>query len=140
MVDFSQRADLSELMDGPCSYEELRDCLRDIAKVNRLTMAYRPTLQWLERVVDSGSKPLRIVDVGCGYGCGRARATWSGSHLDCKSSSRMSVSGAGNIFYVNESIKAQILFEVLWWKVKSCVVNIGEIVSPWPPTRSSKSA
>ena len=68
MVDFSQRAELSELMDGPCSYEELRDCLRDIAKVNRLTMAYRPTLQWLERVVNLSSKPLRIVDVGCGYG------------------------------------------------------------------------
>jgi SAM-dependent methyltransferase len=68
MVDFSQRAELSELMDGPCSYEELRDCLRDIAKVNRLTMAYRPTIQWLERVVNSDSRALRIVDVGCGYG------------------------------------------------------------------------
>ena len=55
-------------MDGPCSYEELRNCLRDIAKVNRLTMAYRPTLQWLERVVEADSRALRIVDVGCGYG------------------------------------------------------------------------
>jgi SAM-dependent methyltransferase len=71
MIDFSRRADLDELpelMDGPCSYEELRDCLRDIAKVNRLTMAYRPTLQWLERVVRRSDVPLRIVDVGCGYG------------------------------------------------------------------------
>jgi SAM-dependent methyltransferase len=70
MVDFSERANLDELMDGPCSYEELRDCLRDIAKVNRLTMAYRPTAEWLERVVNTGSfsRPLRIVDVGCGYG------------------------------------------------------------------------
>jgi SAM-dependent methyltransferase len=86
MVDFTERTELSELMDEPCSYEELRDCLRDIAKVNRLTGAYRPTIQWLDRVVDSHSaKPtsqnrdlghpvlgrdraLRILDVGCGYG------------------------------------------------------------------------
>jgi SAM-dependent methyltransferase len=58
-------------MDGPCRYEELRDCLRDIAKVSRLTLAYRPTMQWLERVAVAspfGSSRLRIVDVGCGYG------------------------------------------------------------------------
>jgi len=57
-------------MDGPWSYAELRDCLRDIAKVNRLTMAYRPTLKWLESVANSTSTSgaLRIVDVGCGYG------------------------------------------------------------------------
>jgi SAM-dependent methyltransferase len=70
-LDFSRRAELDELMDGPCSYKELRDCLRDIAKVNRLTLAYRPTMGWLERVVRagrSGSSPLRIVDVGSGYG------------------------------------------------------------------------
>jgi len=84
MPDLSQRANLdavTELMDGPCSYEELRACLRDIAKVNALTFAHRPTLAFLERAterriadeaegaysaIDSG--PIRIVDVGCGYG------------------------------------------------------------------------
>jgi SAM-dependent methyltransferase len=84
MPDLSRRADLdqvTELMDGPCSYEELRACLRDIAKVNRLTFAYGPTLNFLARAterriadeasgaystIDSG--PIRIVDVGCGYG------------------------------------------------------------------------
>jgi len=67
-------------MDGPCSYDELRDCLRDIAKVNRLTFAGRPTIDWLARVTERrGSDApgphlaldlgrLRIVDVGCGYG------------------------------------------------------------------------
>jgi 2-polyprenyl-3-methyl-5-hydroxy-6-metoxy-1,4-benzoquinol methylase len=75
MVDLSERADLDELMDGPCSYEELRDCLRDIAKVNRLTMAYRPTVDFIARVFASEAgrnasmeRELRIVDVGSGYG------------------------------------------------------------------------
>jgi SAM-dependent methyltransferase len=69
--DFSQRAELEEQMDGPCSYEELRDCLRHLAWVNRLTRAHRPVMQWVERVAQAQSgrdRPLRIVDVGCGYG------------------------------------------------------------------------
>ena len=70
-LDFSQRADLVELMDQPCSYEELRACLHDIAGVNRLTFAYRPTISWIEELIAShpkASEPLRVVDVGCGYG------------------------------------------------------------------------
>jgi SAM-dependent methyltransferase len=70
-LDFSRRAELSELMDEPCSYAELRACLHDIARVNSLTFAHRPTLSWLNRLVDSMptlTTPLRIVDVGCGYG------------------------------------------------------------------------
>ena len=63
-------------MDGPCSYEDLRACLRDLEVVNRLTRAHRPTLLWLERIVAShpayrdaaAGHPLKIVDVGCGYG------------------------------------------------------------------------
>lgn len=70
-LDFSHRANLTELMDGPCSYEELRDCLHDIARVNRLTFAYRPTISWLDELI--AARPLRgdvlrVVDVGCGYG------------------------------------------------------------------------
>lgn len=59
------------MMDRPCTYEELRACLHDIARVNRLTFAYRPTISWLEELVaahPASAKPLRIVDVGCGYG------------------------------------------------------------------------
>jgi SAM-dependent methyltransferase len=69
-VDFSRRADLSELMDAPCSFEELRECLRDLAQVNRVTFGYRPTLDWLEQIVKgSGSAdPIHIVDLGCGGG------------------------------------------------------------------------
>ena len=58
------------MMDQPCSYEELRGCLHDIARVNRLTFAYRPTISWMEELVavHPSSEPLRVVDVGCGDG------------------------------------------------------------------------
>ena len=58
-------------MDQPCSYEVLRGCLESIAKVNRLTHAYHPTLHWLNHmysVLPRQERPLHIVDVGCGYG------------------------------------------------------------------------
>ena len=70
-LDFSRRADLIELMDQPCSYAELRACLHDIALVNRLTFSDRPTVAWLKEVVAThpmSSGPLRVMDVGCGYG------------------------------------------------------------------------
>jgi SAM-dependent methyltransferase len=70
-LDFSRRADLEEEMDGPCSYEELRRCLRDLAVVNRITRAHGPILQWVDEVArthPANGRPLRIVDVGCGYG------------------------------------------------------------------------
>jgi SAM-dependent methyltransferase len=89
-LDFSRRADIQELMDGPCSYEELRACLRDLAIVNRLTLAHRPTMLWLKEMLSPTSRPsgawtrhpdssstsqdrdagrsIKLVDVGCGYG------------------------------------------------------------------------
>ena len=68
-LDFSRRAELDEEIDGPCSYEDLRDCLRDLAVVNRLTMAHRPVMNWLDRLpAPHPARPLKIVDVGCGYG------------------------------------------------------------------------
>jgi SAM-dependent methyltransferase len=66
MIDFSTRAHTPELMDGPCAYEEFRDCLVDLAKVNRATFAYYPTLYWLKHL--TGAPVLRILDVGSGYG------------------------------------------------------------------------
>jgi SAM-dependent methyltransferase len=83
-LDFSRRAELEEEIDGPCSYEDLRACLRDLAIVNRMTRAHRPILLWLDEVADAISArhppasqdrdvrrqphALKIVDVGCGYG------------------------------------------------------------------------
>lgn len=70
-IDFRQRVsprDLPELMDGECSYEEFRDCLRSLEQVNRWLLGYRPTLTWLERLRNEPHKPLHIVDVGSGGG------------------------------------------------------------------------
>ncbi|MGO9435458.1 MAG: methyltransferase domain-containing protein [Terracidiphilus sp.] len=74
VLDFSSRAELAELMDGPCSREELRACLQDLARVNRWFLAYRPLLGWLDSLGLQQSKgPTRILDVGCGYGDGLRR-------------------------------------------------------------------
>ena len=68
-LDFSRRSNLTELMDEPCSREEMRACLEDLSKVNRWFLAYRPTLRWLDSLdLHRLDRPVRIVDVGCGYG------------------------------------------------------------------------
>lgn len=68
-LDFSRRAELTELMDEPCTREEIRACLRDLEKVNRWFLAYRPVLHWLDSLnLSTHGEPIRIVDVGCGYG------------------------------------------------------------------------
>ena len=70
-IDFSRRVsprELPELMDGDCSYEDFRDCLRSLGTVNRWLLGYRPTLAWLERLPREPHEPVHIVDVGSGGG------------------------------------------------------------------------
>lgn len=72
-VDLSRRAAPSELpewMDEPCSYEDFRACLVDLGQVNQLSLGYRPTLDFLDRLIAAAKprEPLRIVDVGSGGG------------------------------------------------------------------------
>jgi hypothetical protein len=55
-------------MDGDCSFEDFRDCLRSLETVNRLLRGYRPTLNWLERLPRGLNRPMHIVDVGSGGG------------------------------------------------------------------------
>ncbi|HEY1580816.1 MAG TPA: methyltransferase domain-containing protein [Terracidiphilus sp.] len=76
-MDFSRRAEpaaLPELMDEPCSREVMRACLRDLARVNRWFLAYRPVLTWLDALeLAPNGRPIHILDVGCGYGDGLRR-------------------------------------------------------------------
>src|ERR1700723_623835 len=70
-IDLTRRVsprELPELMDGDCSYEDFRDCLRSLEKVNRWLLGYRPTLAWLERLSHGSRDPVHIVDVGSGGG------------------------------------------------------------------------
>lgn len=71
-LDFSRRSSEPELMDdADVAPRELERCLRDLSRLNRLTFGYRPTLGFLEELRRKGllpARPLRIVDVGCGYG------------------------------------------------------------------------
>lgn len=69
LLDFSRRAELTELMDEPCSRDEMRACLRDLEKLNRWFLGYRPVLHWLDSLkLDDARGPIRILDVGCGHG------------------------------------------------------------------------
>jgi SAM-dependent methyltransferase len=60
-------------MDELCSREELRACLRDLARVNRWMLGYRPWFDWLGGMVRGNGRRVRILDVGCGYGDGLRR-------------------------------------------------------------------
>jgi len=67
--DFSRRARLREKMDEPCSREEMRACLEDLARLNRWFLATRPVLAWLGRLDLAGrGRRVTLLDVGCGYG------------------------------------------------------------------------
>lgn len=75
-LDFRERAQLTELMDLPCSREVLRSYLRSLARTNRWTFAYHPLLKWLDSFHFESAglgEPIRILDVGCGYGDGLRR-------------------------------------------------------------------
>jgi SAM-dependent methyltransferase len=82
VLDFSRRAELTERMDEPCSREDMRACLRDIARLNQWFLAYRPTLRWLEMLdLSRNGRPVHIVDIGCGYGDGlRCIERWAAQH------------------------------------------------------------
>ncbi|HSK41492.1 MAG TPA: hypothetical protein VK943_17130, partial [Arenibaculum sp.] len=81
-----RRSAAAELMDGGgIGDDEFARCLRELERINRLTLAYRPTLRWLDRLVRAhppASLPggrLRILDVGSGGGDGLRRiARWAG--------------------------------------------------------------
>ena len=70
-IDFRLRVsprELPELMDGDCSYEDFRGCLRSLEQINRWLLGYRPTLAWLKRLPHGLRDPVHIVDVGSGGG------------------------------------------------------------------------
>src|SRR5688572_2076156 len=74
----AERRVASELMDDPAlGAENYHAVLADLAKVNRVTFAYRPTLAFLGRAVGRRTR-FRLLDVGFGDGdILRAIARWA---------------------------------------------------------------
>lgn len=65
----SARAIAEERMDAPdLPAETYAAVLRDLARVNAVTMAARPTLRFLDHLVKRGHQKLRLLDVGYGDG------------------------------------------------------------------------
>lgn len=63
-----RRSTASEIMDDPeLPDADYRAVLNDLAKVNRLTLAYRPTLAFIDHITAS-RKRIKILDVGFGQG------------------------------------------------------------------------
>jgi SAM-dependent methyltransferase len=72
-IDLSRRNNLPQLMDSAnTDFDTFRACLADLSKVNYLTFAYRPTLQFFEHLARSGHLPtdrtVTVLDAGSGYG------------------------------------------------------------------------
>jgi 2-polyprenyl-3-methyl-5-hydroxy-6-metoxy-1,4-benzoquinol methylase len=64
----AERLQADELMDDPAlDAETHRAVLTDLGRVNRATLAYRPTLDFLHRAVGK-RKSFRLLDVGFGSG------------------------------------------------------------------------
>lgn len=75
----ARRAIAEELMDAEdLSDDTYADVVRDLAMVNTVTLARRPTLAFLDRLVAGGNPPLKVLDVGFGDGdMLRAIARWA---------------------------------------------------------------
>ena len=86
MAMLSERHDAQELMDDAALPESVyRAVLADLAKVNRLTLGYRPTLEFLGHAL-KGHKSFTLLDVGFGQGdMLREIAKWAKArHIDAK--------------------------------------------------------
>lgn len=85
----SARVRCDELMDDPSvRYEEFEQTLKQLRTLNVLSNVYRPTWRAVEKLArNAGSKSLRVLDLGCGYGDVlremRRRAAQAGLTLEC---------------------------------------------------------
>ncbi len=65
-MNLSQRSTQSERMDTDCvDFGDYSRCLRDLSRVNLVTMTHRPTLSWL---ASHATGNFSLLDVACGRG------------------------------------------------------------------------
>lgn len=81
MFDAAVRSTEPEWMDGDdVTQEDFSALIHDLAKVNTLTLARRPTLSWLTRAT-RGLDSFSLIDVGSGEGdMLRSIALWAAQH------------------------------------------------------------
>jgi 2-polyprenyl-3-methyl-5-hydroxy-6-metoxy-1,4-benzoquinol methylase len=62
------RSTAPERMDTDCvDFDDYRRCLRDLSRVNAVTLTHRPMLAWLARGT-AGLREFSLLDVACGHG------------------------------------------------------------------------
>jgi SAM-dependent methyltransferase len=71
MTSLRARSTAAELMDTDCAdVAEYQRCLADLAQVNTVTLARRPTLAWLDRAMGrrAPGEAISLLDVAFGHG------------------------------------------------------------------------
>ena len=67
-MSLAARSTADERMDTDCvDFDDYRRCLRDLARVNTVTLTHRPMLAWLARET-AGLRSFSLLDVACGHG------------------------------------------------------------------------
>jgi 2-polyprenyl-3-methyl-5-hydroxy-6-metoxy-1,4-benzoquinol methylase len=67
-MSLAARRTADERMDTDCvDFDDYRRCLRDLSRVNIVTMTHRPMLRWLGRE-SAGLRSFSLLDVACGHG------------------------------------------------------------------------
>jgi 2-polyprenyl-3-methyl-5-hydroxy-6-metoxy-1,4-benzoquinol methylase len=62
------RSTAEERMDTDCvDFDDYSRCLRDLSRVNTVTLTHRPVLAWLARET-AGLESFSLLDVACGHG------------------------------------------------------------------------
>ncbi|HQT76604.1 MAG: hypothetical protein B7Z80_10620 [Rhodospirillales bacterium 20-64-7] len=65
-MSLARRSTQAERMDTDCvDYADYASCLRDLSRVNVVTLTHRPMLRWLARRAMPG---FSLLDVACGHG------------------------------------------------------------------------
>ena len=70
-MSLARRSTAAELMDTDCTDDtDYQACLADLAAVNTLPLARRPTLAWLDRAMRrrAANEPISVFDVAYGHG------------------------------------------------------------------------
>jgi SAM-dependent methyltransferase len=65
-MSLNQRSTQQEKMDTGCvDFDDYSRCLRDLSRVNAVTLTHRPMLSWLAKHAKAG---FSLLDIACGHG------------------------------------------------------------------------